>query len=179
MNKKGFSLIELLTVIIILGVVATIGISAVSGYINDSRKSSFSDLAKMYIEKASELRTVDRLPVEIKDGEALLLPLERFKLEKNEDYTTVYGKLKLDFCYVIITNNSNNYNYYISMLDDTKHAIVFAEYSKISKELITMDPIEIALILNYKAVDASSRFIVNNTAYEVKTVGDNYLVLKR
>ena len=38
MNKKGFSLMELLAVIIIIGILSTIGIAAVSSYVQDSRR---------------------------------------------------------------------------------------------------------------------------------------------
>lgn len=179
MNKKGFSLIELLSVIIIIGIMATIGIVAVSQNINDSRESSFADLAKMYIEKASELRSKDRLPVDIKDKQAILLPLERFKLDKNEDFTTVYGKMKLDYCYVIVTNNNNNYNYYIYMLDDSDHAMFSVEYSEVGKDMVTTEANDIAKITNYKTVNASTSFYVKNAVYKLKKTGDKYLVLEK
>ena len=40
MRKKGFSLIELLTVVAIIGILATVGIVAYAGYVSKARKSS-------------------------------------------------------------------------------------------------------------------------------------------
>ena len=40
MKKKGFSLIELLTVVAIIGIIAAVGVVAYTGYISKARKSS-------------------------------------------------------------------------------------------------------------------------------------------
>ena len=46
MNKKGFTLIEILAAIVILGIVSAIGIAAVSNNIVESRKSTYVNLAR-------------------------------------------------------------------------------------------------------------------------------------
>ena len=40
MNKRGFSLIELLTVVAIIGILAAVGVVAYTGYVSKARKSS-------------------------------------------------------------------------------------------------------------------------------------------
>lgn len=49
LNKKGFTLVELLAVIVILGVIMLIAIPSVGTIISNSRKNSFVSSGKMYI----------------------------------------------------------------------------------------------------------------------------------
>jgi type IV pilus assembly protein PilA len=48
-NKKGFTLVELLAVIVILAIILAIAVPSISGMINNSKKSSFEANVKMII----------------------------------------------------------------------------------------------------------------------------------
>lgn len=50
LNSKGFTLIELLAVITILGILMLVAIPAISRTIENSRKSTFLDTAKLYVD---------------------------------------------------------------------------------------------------------------------------------
>lgn len=84
-NKKGFTLIEILAAIIILGVVLLIGVSAISDYIESSRKSSLIATANSYIEEVRGLRATDSLVQSPKNAEALLIPLSEIEIDGNND----------------------------------------------------------------------------------------------
>lgn len=178
MNKKGFSLMELLAVIIIIGILSTIGIAAVSSYVQDSRRSAFSDLAKMYAEKVSEDRAKDKLPVDVKDKEAILLPIGDYKLDTDDEHETAYGTLDLNRSYVVLTNNGNVYNYYVFMIDDSNHGMVNVEYSEIDKDKVTIEEAELSRILNYRSLNATSVLTVGSNDYKVKQVYSQFVVLK-
>lgn len=48
-NKKGFTLVELLAVIVILAIILAIAVPGISGIINNSRRSAFEADVKMII----------------------------------------------------------------------------------------------------------------------------------
>jgi type IV pilus assembly protein PilA len=48
-NKKGFTLVELLAVIVILAIILAIAVPGISGIINSAKKGSFESDAKMMV----------------------------------------------------------------------------------------------------------------------------------
>jgi prepilin-type N-terminal cleavage/methylation domain-containing protein len=56
MKKNGFTLIEILAAIVIMGIVGAIGVVAISSNIVDARKSTTANLAKQLAESARNMR---------------------------------------------------------------------------------------------------------------------------
>ena len=63
-NKKGFTLVELLAVIVIMGILMMVAIPSISRVIENSRKDTFVDIAKSYANAAKTLWTADTLTCE-------------------------------------------------------------------------------------------------------------------
>ena len=60
-NSKGFTLVELLAVIVIMGILMMVAIPSVTRTIENSRKDTFVDIAKSYANAAKTLWTADGL----------------------------------------------------------------------------------------------------------------------
>ncbi len=111
-NKKGFTLVELLAVIVILGLLMAIAIPSVTKYITQSRKKTLATSIQAYI---------DAVITQVNDGEyhftdsnkIFAVPIECIPLEKGG--TNPFGEWiqssKEYWAYVLVQYDNINYNY--------------------------------------------------------------------
>ncbi len=173
MNKKGFTLIEILAAIVILGIVSAIGITAVSSNIVESRKSVYVNLARQLADSARDMRGQDKLPRDLKTGEALVIPcfsLNGKELDLSEG--TGFGDLVADYCYVGIVNTNNEYKYYVTSVDTSNHGFVAVEYSEINKDRLVDDEdlVNSESLLPTSGALSAFQVTYGGTLYKVKAV---------
>lgn len=90
-NKKGFTLVELLAVIVVLAIVMGIAAVAITNVLDSTRKNAYVASAKQYIEGAKSLveaEVVDRM---FATGETTYLK----KCEKDQPYDITIANIKL------------------------------------------------------------------------------------
>ena len=91
-NKKGFTLVELLAVIVILGVLLMIAVPAVQNVIRSSRKKSFESAAKLAIENVETIASNERLSATISE---CFVPITEYEYTVNSK-TEKVPKMKLE-----------------------------------------------------------------------------------
>lgn len=97
-NKKGFTLVELLAVIVILGVLLMIAVPAIQNVIKKSKKNAFESQAKLIIENVETMLSVSTN----KPNATCYIPTESVKLERGG----LNDNAKKG--YVTVTPNSNS-----------------------------------------------------------------------
>ena len=172
-GKKGFTLIEILTAVIILGVVALIGISAITDYIEMSRKSAFVATANSYIEEVRSLKANNSLVQEPKNTEALLIPISEIEIDGNKSLKTPYGNIITERSYVIIENERDEFNYYIAILDDTGHAIILENDNDLDTNSIQFNSSQNDLIKEINSIKEKFSSSQNDLIKEINSIKEN------
>ncbi len=118
-NNKGFTLIEILAVIVILGIIMIIAIPNISKNISDSRKSSYVTSIQKYIEAARQ--EVQTFSIKAnKENTAYYIPTHCLGTE-NGDVSPFGDMLE---SYVVVTyETGGHYEYYYVGHDETNHGM--------------------------------------------------------
>lgn len=120
MNKKGITLVELLSVLVLISIIAVIAIPLITGFLKDS-KSDADTINKANIKEAAELYLADNVGSTIDFD---INPTTTVTLRQLLDGGYISGDLKdqisgsnynLDTSTVTISKENNSYNYTLNL----------------------------------------------------------------
>lgn len=177
MNRKGFTLIEILAVIIILGVIMTIAVPNVLSMVDRNKKDTVIEHAKMMATQAEYTIRKDTSIEYPTDNNAIILTLEYLNTNdiSESPYNTNYHKSRSFVAVVNETkNNITEYKYYVHLVacgdDDCSSKNVkknrginlidvddltgSARFNKV----VTSDDV----VTNYVYFSSGNNFVVNN-----------------
>jgi type IV pilus assembly protein PilA len=142
-KKKGFTLVELLAVIVILAIILAIAVPNVLGIINKSRNDSFISTAKMIVSAAKLKASTDSTYIPANTMGAIGIPLTDLEVENIE--RDVDGGSYGNNSYVYVVKDENDQIRYYVTLQGSKRAINLVESSALDTavpgDATTADPI--------------------------------------
>ena len=174
MNKKGFTLIEVMAVLVILGVVLLIAVPSVSTYIVNSRKSNYYTTANSYVDTIIGYYGMKEFGPLLKKGEMMIVPIKNIKLDKGGSSETPFGDIDYNRSYVVITYNGTKTSYYVNMLDSSGYGIFNVLSDKLDSSSVTNDKDTITSIeplvscMPSSSDPSKSEFVINNTLFIFK-----------
>ena len=133
-NNKGFSLIEIMAVIIIIGVMLTIAVPAVSSSIKDSRLHSYYATINSFLDTVRGEYESKKYGPYLADDEIMMVPLAAVELDEGNEEESPFGKYELDRSYFIITRNNNGFNIYTYVIDSNNYGIFNVRSDQLSKD---------------------------------------------
>ena len=179
-NEKGFTLIEILAVIVILGIIMIIAIPAVSQNIMDSRKSTYITSIQKYIEAAKNEIATFNYTIN-NDHATYYIPTRCLGTENGE--VSPFGDMMES--YVVVTFDvGGHFEYYYAGRDETNHGMGLTKSTDINEEALRDDVTVIRtnvaipgrdIIIKYKD-DCSGQKETSGTATNIscgRTVGES------
>ena len=118
-NKNGFTLVEMLAVIVILGILIIIAVPSVSSYISNTRKAAYVDTVKSLVTEAKT--RVNEGELKLRDLDTIYyIPSSCFVLEDGVAESP-YGKFAK--AYLAITYTGSGHNYYWTSVDEAGQGV--------------------------------------------------------
>ena len=130
-NKKGFTLIEIIAVIVILGVIMVIAIPSVSSMIMNSRKKTYLVAANRYIDGAKSFVSTNDLNLR-DESITFYIPKKCLAMDKMQE--SPFGEWK--DVYVAVTFDGVKYQYYYTSTDTAGMGVSLTHSSKLKTSSI-------------------------------------------
>ncbi len=170
-RENGFTLIEALAVIIILGVIMIIAIPAVAKYILKSDRAVYASNILAYVETIQGKYEMNDYGAFLKDDELMIVPIKHIILEKGDNHNSPYGEYDFDRSYVLIVPERNGYSYYATVIDSEKAGVINVVSNKIGEEAVQEEIEEEVPLLN-SYITSGATYTFKSSTYRRSDVRD-------
>ena len=142
-NNKGFTLVELLAMLVVLGIIMTIAVPNITGIMKNNRLNGFKDDAKQMIERTNIMVSKTKSIKKPQSGECLIFTLDY--LNTNDDLTAGPngGLYEQEESFVIYKRDGQKYVHYVRLIEDVDSNRVGLDYVEAdSIDAVSADDIE-------------------------------------
>ncbi len=139
MNKRGFTLVEIIAAIVVLGIIMIVAIPTVSSQIANSRRKAFYANLNRYVEGAREVVEQSKSIKAVSRDVTYYIPKECISIDNGEE--SGYGTW--EELYVAVTYDGLKHKYYITAYDNTSHGMELTQSDKINDtEIVTKSELD-------------------------------------
>ena len=184
-NKKGFTLVELLGVIVIMGILLVLGLPAIVGMIDSNRKKIYVTDAERLITKAEYKVKASTSEIEKPDpGDCIVISL-MYLDDESFDNPPYEGEYEKDASFVVAKNTGNgNLEYSVMIVEHTKDG--YYQGIELTKEnvlkrksaasqVVTFKPEELDEYRIKDETDAPGEYQINEMLKKTSNSEDNYV----
>lgn len=117
MNRKGFTLVELLVMMVVLGLLISVTIPNISGIVANQKVNATKDDAMKMVDSAKIYVASNNDIEKLKSGECMIFTLDYLD-NSNQIVTGAYGGAYSRYdSFVIYKRESGRYNYYVRLVE--------------------------------------------------------------
>ena len=138
-KKNGFTLIEILAVIIIVGIIMIIAVPAVTKYIFKTNKAVYASDVSAFVESVRAEYEMKEYGSLLKDDEIMVVPIKHIVFEKGNSESSPYGEYDFDKSYVLIVPERSGYSYYATVIDSQNVGIIKVKDNEIGEDAVKED----------------------------------------
>ena len=144
-KKNGFTFVELLAMLVILGLIMIIAVPNITGMLKQQKFNQFKSDATRMVESAKVKVGKDRVLVKPKSGECIVFALNY--LDDNESIVTGPNGGEYDQfdSFVVYTRDGSKYKYYFRLVENYKNKKIGISLNDSSsiKELLSTSIVEV------------------------------------
>lgn len=129
-KNNGFTLIEMLAVILVLAVLLGIAIPTVTGYMQTSRKDAYIDSIKLYID---DVKTKQATREYILNNPDVTYYIAFENIETDRKKKSPYADWEEGYVIVVYNEESRIYDYYVTSVDKKGYKVDITEESKLAR----------------------------------------------
>ena len=132
-KNLGFTLIELLAVIVILAVLLGIAIPMVSGYMTNSRKDSYIDSIKLYIDDVKAKQAIREYTFTNPD---VTYYIHFDNIDTDREKKSPFADWEDGYVIVAYDKESKTYEYYVTSVDKKGYKVAITEETQLTRESV-------------------------------------------
>ena len=137
MKNKGFTLVEVLAMLVVLGILMAVTIPNITGIVNQHKTNAIkSDVTKMVDSAKIKMSTDDDVK-RPKQGQCVIFSLNYLNYNKDIGDGPHDGTYLEYDSFVIVKREGNAYKYYVRLVEETKDGLY--GISGVDSELITQE----------------------------------------